>query len=311
MNIAPAQWGDVCIILLSLLVQGIPFLLLGALLGGFVSAWTPFSTLLRHWPRNPLLAALMGAVSALFIPACDCAAVPVVRRLIRKGIPLSASIAYLFAAPVFNPICMISTFLAFRFGSPWQMLALREGGGLLLAVALGVLAARVPPAFLLKSSVLTSSASGPEPMPWMEIPRGNTAAPRQWAPILAAALVDFLNVSTLFVLGALVSGLLQTFLPLEKLAGFRSAGLQVPGAMFMAFLLSQCSAADAFVVNGFGALGLAGQLAFLWLGPIYNLRVLFLYRSIFQYRAILFLGAASTLLIFVMTIVLIKCGISR
>jgi uncharacterized membrane protein YraQ (UPF0718 family) len=311
MNLAPAQWGDVAIILLSLLVQGIPFLLLGALLGGFVAAWTPFATLLRHWPKSSVLAALTGAASAFFIPACDCAAVPVVRRLIRKGIPLSAGIAYLFAAPVFNPICIISTFLAFRFGSPWQMLALREGGGLLLAVTLGVAASRISPAFLLKSSVLTNAASSTDPLPWMELPRENTAIRSTWAPILAATLVDFLNVSTLFVLGALFSAFLQSFLPLGKLAGLHAAGLNVPGAMLVAFLLSQCSAADAFVVNGFGALGLAGQLAFLWLGPIYNLRVLFLYRTIFQYRAILVLGAATTLIVFGMSAALLLCGLSR
>jgi len=309
MNLAPAWIGDASIILLSLLVQGIPFLLLGALLGGFVAAWAPFTRLLRVWPRNPVLSALAGSFFAILIPACDCAVVPVVRRLVRKGIPLSAGIAYLMAAPVFNPVCIISTYLAFRFGSPWHMLLLREGGSLVLAVTMGVIASRMPSAVILRSKVLLTSATESEPAPWMEMAPNGGDLQRKWAPAFAASLVDFLNVSSLYVVGALCSALLQTFLPLGKMVALHS-GFGIPAAMLLAFLLSQCSSADAFVVNGFGALGLTGQLAFLWLGPIYNLRVLFLYRNIFQYRAILLLGLATFLITGCMTVLLIKLGFS-
>lgn len=308
MNLAPPWIGDASIILLSLLVQGIPFLLLGALLGGFVAAWTPLAALIRVWPKHPLLSALAGAFFALFIPSCDCAVVPIVRRLIRKGIPLSAGIAYLLAAPVLNPICILSTYLAFRFGTPWHMLALREGGSLILAVIMGIVASRLPPAFILRSSVLLSAATESKPIPWMEM-ASRGGFPRPFAPFLAMGLSDFLNVSGLYVLGALCSALLQTFLPLGKMLALH-AGLGVPAAMLLAFLLSQCSSADAFVVNGFGALGLAGQFAFLWLGPVYNVRILFLYRGIFQYRAIFLLGMALWMLIGCMTLLLIKLGVS-
>jgi uncharacterized membrane protein YraQ (UPF0718 family) len=73
--------------------------------------------------------------------------------------------------------------------------------------------------------------------------------------------------------------------------------LGVPAAMLLAFLFSLCSSADAFVVNAFGSLGVAGQLAFLWLGPVYNLRILFLYRGIFQYRAMGGLGLLTIIIV--------------
>ena len=305
----PAWFGDASLILISLLVQGIPFLLLGAFAGGLVSGWMPLANLLRRWPRNAAVSAFCGAVCALVVPACDCAVVPIVRRLIRKGAPLSASIAYLMAAPSLNPICLISTWLAFRFGSPWHMVALRAGGSLLLAVMTGIIASRFSPATLLKADVLFRATPEVDTMPWMQIKPSSGPVAQRVGGIMAAGLTDFLNVSTLYVLGAMCSALLQTFLPLGKMFGSHTT-LGIPAAMLLAFLFSLCSSADAFVVNAFGSLGLAGQLAFLWLGPAYNLRILFLYRSLFHYSAILALGLLTFVIVALMALAVMKLGLS-
>lgn len=305
----PAWVGDASLILLSLLVQGIPFLLVGALVAGGITAWMPMTPLIRGWPKHPALSAFCGACFALSLPACDCAVVPVVRRLVRKGAPLSASVAYLLAAPSLNPICLVSTWFAFRLGSPWHLLAWRAGGSLFLAVAVGMIASRFSPRFILKGEVLLSSTAEAEAMPWMQFKPMPGLIQHRCATALAVGLNDFLSVSTLYVLGALSSALLQTFLPMGKMLATRGA-LGVPMALLLAFLLSLCSSADAFVVNAFGALGLAGQLAFLWLGPIYNLRVLFLYRSLFHYRAIFSLGLILVLLIGGLAFVVSELGLS-
>jgi uncharacterized membrane protein YraQ (UPF0718 family) len=303
----PAWFGDACLILTSLLTQGIPFLLLGALVGGVVAAWVPMSLVLRGWPKHSLVSVLCGAAFALLLPACDCAVVPIVRRLVRKGVPMSAGVAYMVAAPTLNPICLVSTYFAFRVGSPWHMLALRAGGSFFLAVVVGLIASRFSPQFLLRAKVLLSSATESEPAPWMEIKEGTGMRWRQGATALAVGTTDFLDVTTLYVLGAMCSAVLQTFLPLGKMLAAHGA-LGVPMAMGLAFLLSLCSFADAFVVNAFAALGLAGQMAFLWLGPIYNLRVLFLYRNIFRYRAIAGLGLVIVVVIGGMTLVIRELG---
>jgi uncharacterized membrane protein YraQ (UPF0718 family) len=302
----PAWIGDASLILISLLVQGIPFLLLGAFLGALVSGGMPITAWLRRWPRNPALSALAGAGCAIFIPACDCAVVPLVRRLIRKGAPLSAGIAYLVAAPVLNPICLLSTWLAFRLGSPWHIVALRAGGSLLLAMVAGIIASRFSPGTILKPEVLFRAGPDNENAPWMEITPSSGPFRQRTAAMVAAGLTDFLNVSALYVLGAMCSALLQTFLPLGKMFAPRTA-LGIPAAMLLAFLFSLCSSADAFVVNAFGSLGLAGQLAFMWLGPVYNLRILFLYPSIFQYRAMLGLGFVILLVVALMAFAL-RCS---
>jgi len=296
--------GDASLVLISLLVQGIPFLLLGAFLGAVFGVWLPVTVWLRRWPRHAGLSAITGACCAIFVPACDCAVVPLVRRLIRKGAPLSAGIAYLIAAPSLNPICLVSTWLAFRAGSPWQMVGLRAGGTLLLAAATGIVASRFAPERILKAYILFRAGPEVETAPWMELkPAG--AVRQKLGSVIGAGLTDFLNVSTLYVLGATCSALLQTFLPLGKLFAPRTA-LGVPAAMLLAFLFSLCSSADAFVVNAFGSLGVGGQLAFMWLGPVYNLRILFLYRSLFQYRAIVGLGVFVVFLVGLMALVIMK-----
>jgi len=293
---APAWLGDASLVVLSLLVQGIPFLLLGSLLGAVVSTFAPWSALLRRWPRHPVLSAIAGALFGFFIPACDCAAVPVARRFLRKGIPLPAAMAYLLAAPELNPVCLLATYFAYHLGSPWRMVALRAGGSLLVAVVTGVVAGFVSPGRILRAQVLMGSGGENETVPWMEVPPRSSGPRRQTATVLAGSVSDFIDVSALYVLGAICTAVVQAFLPLGRMAAAHGA-LGIPVSMTLAFLLSLCSAADAFVVNAFGVLGLAGQLAFLWLGPIYNLRVLFLYRNILQIPAIIGLGIVLVLVI--------------
>lgn len=302
---APAWLGDTSLIVVSLLVQGIPFLLIGSLLGAFISSQAPWATLLRAWPRQPVLSAMTGALLALFVPACDCAAVPVARRLIKKGVPLSAAISYLLAAPSLNPICLLSTYFAFHLASPWRMVALRAGGSFLIAVTVGLLVSLVSPSRLLRAQVLTGTREETESLLWTQVASPAGSVQRQPAAILAAGVADFLDVAALYVLGAIISALLQTLLPLGTIVAAHGV-LHVPAAMTLAFLLSLCSAADAFVVNAFGALGLAGQLAFLWLGPIYNLRVLFLYRGILRGPAIAALGISIVLIIGCLTMFIVR-----
>jgi uncharacterized membrane protein YraQ (UPF0718 family) len=55
---------------------------------------------------------------------CECGVVPLTRRLFHKGLPLPVGIAFLLAAPVFNPIVIASTIAAFGVG---RMLWLRQG----------------------------------------------------------------------------------------------------------------------------------------------------------------------------------------
>jgi uncharacterized membrane protein YraQ (UPF0718 family) len=132
----------------SIVYEAMPFIVLGAVIAGILEEFVPRELISRLIPRNRLLAILAGGLLGLVFPMCECGIIPIMRRLIRKGIPLSACTAYLLAGPIINVVVMGSTYTAF-YGQenlksvsgqsahqmgPWMMMAMRMGLGYLVAV---------------------------------------------------------------------------------------------------------------------------------------------------------------------------------
>ncbi len=122
---------------LSILFEGIPFLLLGSLVSGLIDAFVPSETLAKILPKNSALAICLSGLLGGIFPMCECGSVIVVRRFIKKGLPVSAAVTYMLASPIVNPIVALSTYTAFRGQSPWEMLSLRMIIGFLLAITVG------------------------------------------------------------------------------------------------------------------------------------------------------------------------------
>ncbi|BAY64467.1 permease [Calothrix brevissima NIES-22] len=99
---------------LSLLVEAIPFLLLGVLFSSVLLFFVDERKLVEKMPRNPLLGALVGSTIGFLFPVCECGNVPVARRLLMQGVPTPVAIGFLLAAPTINPIVIWSTWTAFR-----------------------------------------------------------------------------------------------------------------------------------------------------------------------------------------------------
>ncbi len=116
-------------IFLGIFIEAVPFLLAGTF-SGLIEVFISREWVLRLSPRSPLTGALLGLV----FPVCECGVVPLTRRLLRKGLPLPAVIAYLLAAPVMNSIVIASTWAAFGVG---RVLAMRLALTLVVAVVTG------------------------------------------------------------------------------------------------------------------------------------------------------------------------------
>src|SRR5439155_24699863 len=77
-------------------------------------------------------------------PMCECGIIVVMKRLLRKGLPLSVCVAYMLAGPVINVVVIGSTFVAFGsynvtdrndvLGGPLNVVAWRVGLSYLVAV---------------------------------------------------------------------------------------------------------------------------------------------------------------------------------
>ncbi|MCF4968795.1 permease [Nostoc sp. CMAA1605] len=101
-------------IFLSLLVEAMPFLLLGVLFSSLLLFFVDERKLVEKMPQNPLLGALVGSMVGFLFPVCECGNVPVARRLLMQGVPTPVAVGFLLAAPTINPIVIWATWTAFR-----------------------------------------------------------------------------------------------------------------------------------------------------------------------------------------------------
>lgn len=107
------QLHDAFTLFLSLLVEAMPFLLLGVALSSSLLFLISEKQLIAKLPKNPVLGSLAGSCIGFLFPVCECGNVPVARRLLLSRVPPSVAISFLLAAPTINPIVIWSTWIAF------------------------------------------------------------------------------------------------------------------------------------------------------------------------------------------------------
>src|SRR5262249_4616427 len=115
-----------------------PFIVLGALISGILEELVPQQFFTRIVPKNRFLAIGLSALLGLIFPMCECGIVPVMRRLLKKGLPLGCCIAYMLCGPIINGVVLASTW--FAFAPHWQkggyqIIALRAILGYIVAVS--------------------------------------------------------------------------------------------------------------------------------------------------------------------------------
>ncbi|MGD8844709.1 MAG: permease [Desulfobacteraceae bacterium] len=318
--------NSLAIVFVSIVLEAIPFMMIGSLVGGFIEAFVSRERMATLLPRKGWLTVCIAAGAGLVFPVCECAVVPVVRRLTGKGLPFSAAIAYLLGGPIVNPIVAASTALAYTFD--WRIVVLRLSLGYGIAVAIGLLMGR------LFTSVEAIKNSGAEfknnalscgchpislehthhetrseksqPFPVITNPAGNSMdcgcgcshpVSDGWVDKAGAAfshaMDDFLAVGHYLVIGAFIAALAQTYIDRSSFLSLTAAPvLSVVLMMALAILLNLCSEADAFIAASFrGLMPIPAQMAFLLTGPMFDLKLLLMYQNVFTRRAIVVLAS--------------------
>ena len=292
----------------GLLLEAIPFLLLGVAIAGFARWLVPQNAWVQRLPKNPLLAPITGALMGFALPACECGNVPVARRLLASGAPMGTAFGFLFAAPVLNPIVLASTWAAFP-DQPWLLVA-RPLGAFVIAVLLSLLLVQLPETQLLESALLSERRMS-QPLsrigllqrsggligdPLSEIA---PAQPERLRPVevLEQSSREFLDLLALLVLGCLIAALVQTWLPRSWLLAVGGAPTgSILALMLLAVVVSVCSSVDAFLALGFAAQVTPGALlAFLLLGPVVDLKLAGLFTVLMRPRAILITAIGASL----------------
>ena len=308
-----AQLATAWAIFQGLLLEALPFLLIGVGIASLARWLAPGGAWLRQLPAHPLLGPLTGAALGFALPACECGNVPVARRLLAGGAPVATALGFLFAAPVLNPIVLASTWAAFP-NQPW-LLAARPGAALLLAVLLAKVLRLLPEAELL-DPVLLEERRLSQPLAQVGLlerrsglvgaiganvqPVKVTRPPLQ--EVLQHGSREFLDLAALLVLGCAIAATVQTLLPRSWLLAVGGAPtISVLSLMLLAVVVSVCSSVDAFLALGFAAQVTPGALlAFLVLGPVVDLKLLGLFRVLFKPKAIALTSAAAAVAVLVL-----------
>ena len=96
----PNRVQDLLTLSISVIIESLPFVILGIMLSILVQVWVPDRWIMRILPRNAFLRRAMISFLGIFLPVCECGNVPLARGLIVKGFTVSESMTFLLAAPI-------------------------------------------------------------------------------------------------------------------------------------------------------------------------------------------------------------------
>lgn len=335
------HFSDFSVSFNSLLFEGVPFLLLGALISGIVDVFVPTRWITGMLPKNRTAAVCLSGLLGGIFPMCECGSVVVIRRFLAKGLPVSCAVAYMLGAPIVSPLVAGVTFWAFQGQNPWSMTILRVSIGYLVAVGAGLFVQRMRVENVLQPGLLaalragapgsfsgagvaaesriatvasspvrsaTPSAQSPRRRSGLTIVSG--AMPQTEADmegwegliespslkmklrrLLRTATSDFLDVAFFFVIGAAIAAVFNTAIRQEVILPLATNGvLATLSMMVLSGVLALCSTTDAFIAASFVAFPFTAKLAFLLFGPVFDVKLFFLYGMVFRRKFVVLLS---------------------
>lgn len=328
---------------LSLLVEALPFLLLGVLFSGLLLLFIDERKLANSLPRNPLLGAFVGSLIGFLFPVCECGNVPVARRLITQGVPAPVAIGFLLAAPTVNPIVIWATWTAFR-DQP-EIVVLRVLLSLSIATIIGwVFSAQADLRPLLQTSVANamptptqkrrsswSDRYQEEPVPALlqsgtfllsgsgqairmdaatfPMPGGSTKSfnslKYRLGLFLDNSVQELRELGAVLIVGSAIAATIQITAPRELILSLGQGPItSIIAMMILAAVVSICSTVDSFFALSFATVFTpASLLAFLVFGPMIDLKAIGLMFSIFKSRAVIYIFALVAQLTFLFTLI--------
>ncbi len=312
---SPEAQQDFAFAFLSILFEGMPFILLGTLISGFIDIYLPSGTMDRFLPKNKFCAVMISGLLGAVFPVCECAVVPVIRRLVGKGLPMACALTYMLAAPIVNPITALSTWKAFTGQNPALMTGSRMLLGYLVAITVGFIVSKLALDRVLKAKLVANlkrdekvhhhhdhdsehhhhhddgSCCGHDH--GHDHHHDHGADSNRLVAAFRSAMRDFVDVAVYFSIGLAITALFNTGIApgASWLDGLATNLVGAPAAlMVLAFVLSLCSTSDAFVAAALDKFSMGAKLAFLVFGPLMDMKLIFLYQAVLKKRFIIYLG---------------------
>jgi len=211
----------------------------------------------------------------MLIPVCECGNVPFARGLLMRGISPAETLTILVAAPIVNPIVIITTHAA--FGWDGGILIARIVGGWLIANLIGWIYSRHPdPTSLLTGRFLDTC----------EVVAHETGGRGRRS--LAQFVVELRAVMPALIVGSAIAGAVQVIIPRDALLAIGSNPvLSIFAMIALGLTVAICSNVDAFFALSFASTFTPGSIvAFLLVGPLVDVKMLALMRTTFTTRTL-------------------------
>jgi uncharacterized membrane protein YraQ (UPF0718 family) len=286
------NWNHVInfkVILLSIVIEAFPFLLLSVMVSALLNNFVSENTIRNMIPKNNICSIFMACFLGILFPVCDCGMIPIVRRLIIKGVPLPAAITFMLAAPIVNPVVSAAT--AFAFQNNIHVVLLRLGTAFGVALCTGLLLNEFAKGRQLKlSSQIHGYYHGCCQHTINSHHPGHSRL-HKWVNTLRDACHEFFEIGKYLVIGAMLGSLSQIVIPREILLSMgQDSSLSIGIMMVFAFFISVCSAADAFIAASFSTSFTLGSLvAFMVFGPMLDLKNILMLLHTFRTKFVFFL----------------------
>jgi uncharacterized protein len=298
---------------ISITLEAAPFMIIGAFIAALIEILVPNDTLPRIFGKLGFLGIPAVILVSPIFPICECGVIIIGRKLLQKGMPLPHVISYLLAAPILNPVVLGGTYIAFYQDYFYPML--RGLGGVSVALMAGLFFLFIRPDWAIKHGVNDFSKQNSDSHDHEDgccdegFIQNKTGFLSKVEHLFIHVRRDFLEMGIYFLFGVFLASTMKTFIGNEQLSLLGDGSFTGPATMmFMAFVMSLCSEADAFLAASFVEFDMFSQMGFLVLGPMLDIKLLVMYRSIFTTRFIMLLAGVIIFLVGIYVAVLQKYG---
>lgn len=269
-SLAPGGLKKVYIMFMSILIEGIPFILIGSFVSSIIQVCISREKMMSFIPKNVVLSCLVASVAGVFFPICDCGTIPVVRGLMKKGVSVATGITFMLAAPLVNPIAIISTIYAFP--QTKSIVITRVLAGIIIAIIAGLIVNLITKKdeniFRNQEDIVDCQCG------FCDSSYANdTSLSTKGRGVFIHAGDEFFKVLKYMILGALISSVIQNIITTSNLSVTSGKFSSLLIMIAFAFIFSVCSTSDAFIAKGFlNQFSIGSVMGFLVVGPMLDIK---------------------------------------
>ncbi len=265
---------NISIIFMSIFFESLPFLLLGAFISSIVETFVSNETMAKIIPKNKLFGSIVGVFLGFFLPACDCAVIPVSKRLIKKKVPINVAVSFMLASPIINPVVLLSTYYAFFKNNP-NVFWFRIIFGIIIALVIGIIIGIIfDKKNVIKNSLLDEDDECECHNHEHCHNENKMTVKKAFLSIVKHTVYDTFEVVKFLMFGAFLASLVQVLLPRNILSLLNGNDIvSIITLMVFAYLISLCSTSDSFVGKSLmSSFSKSSILAYLLLGPMIDIK---------------------------------------